>query len=407
MIEKIGIRKIFDSRGEPTVECEIETDRGTFRASVPSGKSKGTREVVSLDFASALRSQDTLRKILVGKSFSSIREFDEVLRAADGTEDKSRLGGNVMLGFSIAFARARAEEKNISLWLLLRREFFADADDARRPSIFANLINGGAHAESGLDIQEYMLVVRPFSTKATVGKPSLSYADDVALAVDIYHSLGNTLKKKAKSKTLPLGDESGYAVPLGDNFLPISLLEKEIVERKLGKKCSIALDVAASSFFKKNFYMFGGEARTTKELAKIYEEYFKKSKYLCSIEDPFAEDDVEGFKMLLPKLGERWIVGDDLTTTNASRIRELGAKKAINAVIIKPNQIGTVSETCDAIFESKASKVKTIISHRSGETEDPFIISLARAGAVDGVKIGAPAHERITKFNELIRVYEE
>ena len=397
MIEKIGIRKIFDSRGEPTVECAITTDRGSFRASVPSGKSKGARETVSVDFAAAERSTETLRKILAGKSFSSVREFDEVLRAADGTPDKSKLGGNVMLGFSMAFSRARAEEKGISLWLLLRREFFSDTEDGRKPSIFANLINGGAHAASGLDIQEYMLVVRPGER----------YAEDIALASDIYHSLGEVLKKKTKSKALPLGDESGYAVPLADNFLPIALLEKEIASRKLGKKCSIALDCAASSFYRKKAYMFGGKALSSKELLGVYVDYFKKCKYLCAIEDPFAENDEEGFSALVSKVGGKWVVGDDLTTTSAKRIRQMAGKKAISAVIIKPNQIGTVSEACDAIAEAKAGKIKTIVSHRSGETEDAFIISLARAGGVDGVKIGAPAHERISKFNELIRVYEE
>ncbi len=397
IIKDLSIWKIFDSRGEETVECEILTEKGVFRASVPSGKSKGKREAVSVDFARAKKSAAELKKLLVGREFSSVREFDKALLDADGTDDKSRLGGNVLLGYSIAFSRARASERDVSLWLLLRREFFPNADDSRRPSIFANLMNGGAHADSGLDIQEYMLVVRP-------GK---NYADDVALAVDVYRSLGNTLRKKFKSKVLPLGDESGYALPLKDNFEPIKLLENEISARKLGKKCSIALDVAASSFFTGKAYKFGGETLNAKELCKRYEDYFKRSKYLCSIEDPFAEDDVDGFRMLLPKLGEKWAVGDDLTTTDAKRIREMAAKRAINAVIIKPNQIGTVSEACDALTEAKNLKLHTIVSHRSGETEDAFIISLARASSADGVKIGAPAHERMVKFNELIRVYEE
>ncbi len=406
-IERISIRKIFDSRGEPTLECGLVTERGSFYASVPSGKSKGKREAVSVDFPHAKKSIEELKKILIGKEFSSVREFDGTLIAADGTANKSHLGGNVMLGFSMAFARARAAERDVSLWLLLRREFFPNADDRRRPSIFANLINGGAHAENGLDIQEYMLVVRP-------GK---SYADDVALAVDVYRSLGEILKKKLKTKNLPLGDESGYAparqslgaggvLPL-DNFEPIKLLEKEIESRKLGKKCSIALDAAASSFFTGKGYKFGGEMLGTKELLKRYEDYFKKSKCLCSIEDPFAEDDEEGFKLLTASAGEKWVVGDDLTTTDAKRISLMALKRAINAVIIKPNQIGTVSEACDALAEAKNLKLKTIVSHRSGETEDAFIISLARASSTDGVKIGAPAHERMLKFNELIRVYEE
>lgn len=403
-IQSINIRKIFDSRGGETVECTLTTEKGDFSASVPSGKSKGKREAVSVDFAHALRSVEELKRLIIGKDFTSVREFDDAMRKDDDTEDKSGLGGNVMLGYSIAFARARAAERGISLWLVLRREFFPNVDDvSRRPSIFANLINGGAHARSGLDIQEYMLVVRP----------GPRYDDDIALAADIYRSLGASLMRRMKIKNLPLGDESGYSVPFKDNFEPMKLLAKEIESRKLGKKCSIALDAAATNFFVKKRYRFDGKSFSTEELAKRWKEYFKKSKYLCSIEDPFAEDDEDGFKILtsavnLPaQAGGKWIVGDDLTTTDHFRIRELAAKRAINAVIIKPNQIGTVSETCDAMVEARKEKLHIIVSHRSGETEDPFIISLARAGAADGVKIGAPAHERMVKWNELIRVYGE
>jgi enolase len=302
-----------------------------------------------------------------------------------------------MLAVSIAFARARAAEKGISLWLLLRREFFPTANDARRPSLFSNLINGGAHASNGLDIQEYMLVVRP-------GK---NYADDVRLLISLYEELGKLLKKRAKG-ALPIGDEGGYDVSFKDNFEPIEILGKLITAKKIGKKCSIALDAAATEFSSgKGKYKLGGKAYASSALLEEYASWFKRSKHLCSIEDPFAENEDEAFALLQKRLKEKWVVADDLTTTDPSRIRMLGERKAIGGVIVKPNQIGTVSESCDAITEARAKGVRVIVSHRSGETEDAFIISLARASAADGVKIGAPARERVSKFNELIRLYGE
>lgn len=395
MVQDIKIRKVFDSRGEATVECEIKTSIGNFHASVPAGKSTGSREAVVLPFDKAQKAFDVLRKKIIDKNFSSVREFDEVLRAEDGTEQKAKLGGNVMLALSMAYARARATEKGVSLWLLLRREFFPKADDSRKPSLFSNFINGGAHAKTGVDVQEYMVVIRP-------GK---NYTADIETLVSLYRSLGTTLSKRVKG-VLPVGDESGYAVPFKNNFEPIEVLGKLILSAKLGNRASVALDVAASSFARKKKYRFEGKEISGDELLSVYGEWFKKAKYLCSIEDPFSENDTEHFIALKKKLKSKWVVGDDLTTTDSSRIRELGPMGAINAVIIKPNQIGTVSETCDAINDARTEGMRVIISHRSGETEDSFIISLARASAADGVKIGAPARERMAKFNELIRLYE-
>jgi enolase len=395
MVHDISLRKIFDSRGEETVECEIKTSAGVFHASVPAGKSTGSREVVALDFEKAKKAFEGARKRLIEKNFSSVREFDEALRAEDGTEQKTKLGGNVMLGLSMAYARARAAEKGVSLWLLLRREFFPKANDTRKPSLFSNFINGGAHAKSGLDVQEYMVVMRP-------GK---NYTADISTLISLYRALGTTLSKRTQG-VLPVGDESGYAVSFANNFEPIEVLGKLITSAKLGSRASVALDVAASSCMKKSKYRFDGKDISGDELLGVYTEWMKKAKYLCSIEDPFHEDDAEHFAALMKKTKGQWVVGDDLTTTDSARIREMGAMKAINAVIIKPNQIGTVSEACDAINDARAEEMRVIISHRSGETEDPFIISLARASAADGVKIGAPARERMAKFNELIRLYE-
>lgn len=396
-IELLHTRKNFNSRGELTVECGVETSLGIFWASVPSGKSTGKTEALSLPFSSIKKSVEIIKKNILEKEFSSIREFDETLLMGDTTSQKSVLGGNVMLGFSIAFSRARAAQKNISLWLLLRREFFPHLEDSYRPTIFSNVINGGVHAQNGLDIQEYMIVMRPGKT----------YAEDISLLVEMYKNIGRALQKNSK-ELLPLGDESGYASRFKDNFEPITIISKIITQMKMNSKCSIGLDAAANSFSAPgNKYRFGGKVITKEQLLITYMGWFKKSKYLCSIEDPFSEYDDASFFSLQTKLKNKWIVGDDITTTNATRIHKLGKQGAIHGVIIKPNQVGTVSEACDAMVEARAQNLKSIVSHRSGETEDPFIISLAKAGGAEGVKIGAPAHERIIKFNELIRIYDK
>jgi enolase len=230
-------------------------------------------------------------------------------------------------------------------------------------------------------------------------------SDDVELLCNVYTTLGDIFRKKLKTKNIPIGDEAGYSVKFADNFEPIKVLEKLIKDMKIGKNASIALDAAATHFGNaKKGYSFDGKTLATKKLAELYVDWFKKSKFLCSIEDPFAEDDIDGFILLQKKLKDKWVVGDDLTTTNSESIRALHG--AIHGVIIKPNQIGTVSESCEAITTAQSNGMKIIVSHRSGETEDNFLISLAKAGSADAVKIGAPAHERMLKFNELIRLYD-
>lgn len=391
----IKIFKIFDSRSQETIEIELHTAGGVFRSAVPAGKSTGKREAKVFPFSEAKKSVATIRNAMEGKDFSSIVEFDAFLRALDGTKDKSVLGGNVLLAASIAFARARAAEKGVSLWLLVRREFFPHAKELWRPTIFSNVINGGAHAENGLAIQEYMIALRP-------GK---SASADVELLCNLYTTLGDVFRKKMKTKNIPIGDEAGYSVKFSDNFEPIKTLEKLLKDAGIGKRASIALDAAATHFGNaKKGYAVDGKILSTEKLVLAYADWFKKSKVLCSIEDPFAEDDDAGFLALQKKIKEKWVVGDDLTTTNPETIQALHG--AIHGVIIKPNQIGTVSESCEAMIAAQANAMKTIVSHRSGETEDNFLIALAKAGNADGIKIGAPARERMLKFNELIRLYD-
>lgn len=396
-IHSIQLRQIFDSRGEPTIEIELLNEKGkSFRASVPSGKSRGSKEATVFGLSEAHVSVRRLSDAIKGKSFDSIRALDEIMMGIDGTSTKSNIGGNVMLGISIAGARMLAEEEKMLTWEYIRREFFKNAKEKKYPPlIFSNVINGGAHAKNNLSIQEYMLVVR---TKR-------SYAESISKLIAFYKHLGEELSNVHSGMRVPIGDEGGYAVNFKNNFEPIAMLEKYLSEEDAEGIFSVGIDVAASSFFDGDTYNIDGKLHTREELLEVYKSYFKQSKLLCTIEDPFAESDPDMFAELLEDAKTKWIVGDDLTVTSAGYIKEYGEKKCINGVIIKPNQIGSVSEACEAIRLAQDKNIKTIVSHRSGETEDVFIIELAKAGCVDGVKIGAPTKERILKFNELIRLF--
>jgi len=393
-IQDITVRKIFDSRGEPTIEISLKAGNRWFFASVPSGKSRGSREAKVFSFAEVVRALARIRQVILKKDFSSIRALDSALIRLDGTAKKSRLGGNLMLGISVAFARARAAAENKEVWQILRKEFFPGDSKTKVPRIFANVINGGAHADNNLDIQEYMVVARGASVRARVEN-----------LIDFYSRLGAVLKKKNSGRGVPVGDEGGYSLDFKNNFEPILVLENLIRTRGLTNNFSLALDAAATGFFARGSYIFGGKKLTSARLAGEYAHYFEKSRILFSIEDPFAERDAAGFSLTRKKMPRVWIVGDDLTVTNSSEIKKHAERKTINAVIIKPNQIGTVSEAADAILAANQYGLKTIISHRSGETEDAFIIHLAKASGADGVKIGAPTRERMAKYNELIRLY--
>lgn len=398
VIENIEVRQIFDSRGEPTIEIEIMGSGGKkFLAQIPSGKSRGSREVAVFSFSESLVSVATIRRLIVGRAFSSIREFDEFLLNEEGTKNKSKFGGNVLLGASVAFGRLVADIEKKELWEVLQDEFFNEyKKESHRPTIFSNVINGGVHAENNLDIQEYMVVARP----------KKSCTETIARLEKFYKHLGVSLKDKNKGKNLPLGDEGGYSMNFKDNFEPIQILQSMIIDEGLSESFSIGLDVAASGFFNEGTYHFEEKTLSSEKLHDVYKKYFETAELLCSIEDPFDESDERGFALMKETLGDKWVVGDDLTVTNPELIQEYAAGNCINAVIIKPNQIGTVSEVCNAIKIAHNLGVKTIVSHRSGETEDVFIIHLAKAGNVNGVKIGAPVKERILKFNELIRLFD-
>ncbi|MFA6364914.1 MAG: hypothetical protein WCW78_00740 [Candidatus Paceibacterota bacterium] len=395
-INDIRIRQIFDSRGEPTIEIELHDKVGfSHRAAVPSGKSRGTREASVFTFEEATKAVNHIKESITAHDFKSVGEVDAFLLLQDSTPTKEKLGGNVLLGISIAAARGFAHTAKKELWEIIREEYFAEIKDTKPPLIFSNFINGGAHANNNLDIQEFLVIART-NGSITVTTEKL---------IELYRVTGNFLKKKYNVKNLPIGDEGGYSLDFLNNSEPLAMLEASINENDLGQECMLGLDVAASHFGDKGAYVFEKKEYTRATLVELYESYFKKIKLLYSIEDPFGENDSEGFIALRKAVPNKIIIGDDLTTTNQAEIEAHTAEGAVNGVIIKPNQIGTVSETCAAIKAARMHHAQIIVSHRSGETEDTFIIHLAKAANADGVKIGAPVKERMLKFNELIRLY--
>ncbi len=288
-IKDIVIREIFDSRGNSTIEVEIVDQNGnSFLAQIPAGKSRGKNEVAVFDYPKARDvTANFLRDRLIGKNFGSMKEIDEFLIDLDGTPNKEKLGGNVILGVSIAYSRALASGNKKELWEYLKEEFFGTFSE-KDPLIFSNLINGGAHANTNLDIQEYLVVV----------KIKNSFTESIKRLSLFYKELGEFLKEKNGAKNLPIGDEGGYAIDFKNNFEPLEILEEFIYKQGLDSEFSLGLDVAASNFYQKEKYVFEGKKISSQDLKSVYSDYFKKSKLLFSIEDPFAEDDFEGIKKL-------------------------------------------------------------------------------------------------------------
>ena len=398
-IKNVICTKIFDSRGEPTLEVSLIINSGMIgTAQVPSGKSRGAGEASVVSFDHAARTLKAILPVVRRKNFSSPKAFDRFLIARDGTSDKHRYGGNLMLGLSLAFARAAALEKKQELWELIKDCYFPKksvASQKMRPMIFSNLINGGAHAATNLAIQEYIAVAKP------VGTPT----EMVARIIALYREVGNAIEHRSKLKRLPLGDEGGYAIDFPDNGAPLELLARSIKELRLDKTFSLAIDAAASEFFKNGKYHFEGKQLRAPEMAAVYGSYLHRVPSLMSVEDPCAENDPRGFGFVHALLPGVWIIGDDLTVTSAARIGRYIEDGVITGAIIKPNQIGTLSETCDAIAATQERGARVIISHRSGETGDTAIIHIAKACSADAVKIGAPVRERLSKFNEYIRIF--
>ncbi|OLR90001.1 phosphopyruvate hydratase [Actinokineospora bangkokensis] len=405
VIEQVGAREILDSRGNPTVEVEVALDDGTLaRAAVPSGASTGEHEAVEL------RDGDTGRYLgkgvekavtavldeigpeLTGVDAVDQRIVDQKLVDLDGTPDKSRLGANAILGVSLAVAKAAAESSGLELF-----RYLGGPNAHVLPVPMLNILNGGAHADTDVDIQEFMI--------APIGAES--FREGLRWGAEVYHALKSVLK--AKGLATGLGDEGGFAPSLGNNREALDLILEAIGKAgyTAGRDVALALDVAATEFYSDGAYTFEGAKKSAEQLAAYYGELLDAYP-LVSIEDPLAEDDWDGWVRLTAEIGERvQLVGDDLFVTNPDRLEEGIARRAGNALLVKVNQIGTLSETLDAVNLATQYGYRSMMSHRSGETEDTTIADLAVATGVGQIKTGAPARgERTAKYNQLLRIEE-
>ncbi len=403
-IKEIIAREIKDSRGKPTVEVVLTTEDGEFIASCPSGASTGANEALELrdedkmGVSKAIANvNDIIAPKLLGKDPSNQKEIDDMMLTLDGTENKSKLGANAILPVSMAVARAGAAAKKMPLYQHLSElsgnpDALAGAGKIRMPLPSFNILNGGAHAKSELELQEFMVV----PMKKT-------FAENLRLGSEVFNKLTELLKERGD---LPeMGDEGGYAPQISTAEQALLLIKSAIGSHQDVK---IALDCAASEFYRDGKYEpQEGMQLSREQMIDFYKDLAARFPIL-SIEDAFAEEDWEGFKEIRKALPNVIIIGDDLTTTNVKRIKEAESKKACNGIIIKVNQIGTVSETIDAINMSKGYGWKIMVSHRSGETMDSFIADLAVGVGADFIKTGAYTKDvRIVKYDRLMAIEQE
>jgi enolase len=401
-IEGVLAREILDSRGNPTVEVEVLLEDGVIgRAAVPSGASTGAFEAVERRDGgeryggkgvrqAAAAVVDEIGPELIGFEASEQRVVDQALLDLDGTPDKSRLGANAILGVSLAVARASADSADLPLF-----RYVGGSHAHLLPVPMMNILNGGAHADTNVDVQEFMV--------APVG--ASTFSDALRWGAEVYHALKAVLKGRGLSTGL--GDEGGFAPDLPSNREAIDLIIEAIGKAGFtpGEDVAIALDVAATEFFADGGYRFEGGVRTAQQMTDYYEELLA-SYPIVSFEDPLAEDDWAGWVALTSAIGKRTqIVGDDLFVTNPERLRRGVAEAAANALLVKVNQIGTLSETLDAVDLAHRGGYRCMMSHRSGETEDTTIADLAVATNCGQIKTGAPARsERVAKYNQLLRI---
>jgi enolase len=405
-IEAVGAREILDSRGNPTVEVEVLLDDGTVaRAAVPSGASTGAFEAYELRdgdkdryLGKGVRKAvdgvlDEVGPAIEGLDATDQRIIDQALIDLDGTENKQRLGANALLGVSLAVARAAADSADLPLY-----RYLGGPNAHVLPVPLLNVINGGAHADTGVDIQEFFLV--PLGAE--------TFSEGLRWGVETYHTLKGLLKSKGLATGL--GDEGGFAPELATNRAALDLLLEAIEKAGYtpGTDIGLGLDVASTEFFSDGAYNFEGTARTSAEMTSYFAE-LAANYPLVTIEDPLAEDDWEGYAALTAELGSKLqIVGDDLFVTNPKRLGRGIDENIANSILVKVNQIGTLTETLDAVSLAQRSGYTAILSHRSGETEDVTISHLAVATDCGQIKTGAPARsERVAKYNELLRIEEE
>lgn len=406
-IENIHAREIFDSRGNPTVEVDVRLTDGTLgRAAVPSGASTGDREAVELrDGGARLQGKGVSKAVsnvngeiyeaLKGQSPFNQAKLDHLMIELDGTKNKSRLGANAILGVSMAISRAAANSEKIPLYRYL------GGVDLELPQPFFNVINGGVHADSGIDVQEFLIT--PVKRD--------SFRDGLEKIANIYHTLKKILSDKGLETAV--GDEGGFAPKLGSTENAIATLYQAIESAGYvpGEEIAIAIDPASSEFYddKEKVYRFEGQNLTSKELLTYYENLVEKYPALISIEDGFSEHDWEGFAAQTKAQGQKiQLVGDDIFVTNPKIFKE-GIKKGVaNAILIKLNQIGTVTEAIEAISLARKAGYKTMISHRSGETVDSYIADFAVAMHAGQIKTGSMARsERVEKYNQFLRIEED
>lgn len=406
LIDAIGAREILDSRGNPTVEVEVLLEDGVLaRAAVPSGASTGAFEAYELRDEDKSRYLgkgvqkavdaviDEIGPALEGFEAADQRLVDGAMIELDGTENKKRLGANAILGVSLAVAKAAADSADLPLF-----RYVGGPNAHTLPVPLMNIINGGAHADTGVDIQEFMAV--PHGAE--------SFSEALRWGVEIYHSLKSLLKKNGMATGL--GDEGGFAPDLPNNRAALEFIMGAIEQAgfKPGKEIGLALDVAASEFFSDGSYHFEGNKRSSEEMTAYYAELVRDFP-LVSIEDPLDEDDWTGWAHITAELGDKLqLVGDDLYVTNPVRLQKGIDLKAGNSILVKVNQIGTLTETLDAVSLAQRHGMKAILSHRSGETEDTTIADLAVATDCGQIKTGAPARsDRVAKYNQLLRIEEE
>ena len=404
LIEQVGAREILDSRGNPTVEVEVLLDDGSFgRAAVPSGASTGAHEAVELrddderylgkGVTKAVEAVlDVLAPAVIGIPAEDQRLVDEALLDADGTPNKAQVGANAVLGVSLAVARAAAESAGLELY-----RFIGGSNAHVLPVPMMNILNGGAHADSGVDVQEFMI--------APIGAPT--FREALRMGTEVYHQLKAVLKDKGLSTGL--GDEGGFAPSVDSTKAALDLIVEAIKKAgyELGTDVALALDVAATEFYSDGKYHFEGKQLSAAEMADVYAGLVKDYA-LVSIEDPLDEDDWDGWKTLTEMIGDKvQLVGDDLFVTNPQRLADGIEKGLANALLVKVNQIGTLTETLDAVDLAHRNRYATMMSHRSGETEDTTIADLAVACNCGQIKTGAPARsERVAKYNQLLRIEE-
>jgi len=401
-------RQILDSRSNPTIEVEVHLEDGTYgTAAVPSGASTGIFEAVELrdenkhiyNGSGVLKAVENVNNViaeeLIGMNVLDQVELDQVMLELDGTENKSKLGANAMLGVSLAAAKAAANYLGLGLY-----QYLGGVNAKTLPVPMMNIINGGKHADNNVDLQEFMIM--------PVGAPSFSEA--LRMSSEVYHSLKNLLKSKGYDTGV--GDEGGFAPNLKSNEEAIAVIVEAIEKAGYapGKDIYIALDPASSEIFENGKYNLKGEGKvlTSEEMADFYVDLVNKYP-IISIEDGMAEEDWEGWKILTDKLGSKiQLVGDDLFVTNTKRLKMGIDKKVANSILIKLNQIGTLTETLDAIEMAQRAGYTAVVSHRSGETEDTTIADLVVAVNAGQIKTGAPARsERVAKYNQLLRIEEE